>query len=57
MEMKEFSTECVIYLEVHNCVVCFTGHATPFIQTDYTSLKKIIYTLQNLIFGNESQVC
>lgn len=33
--MKEFSTGSVIYLEVHNCVVRFTGHATPLIQTSW----------------------
>lgn len=38
-------------------VVCFSGHATPLIQTGYTSLQKIIYTLKNLIFGSESQAC
>lgn len=42
-------------LEVHNYVVCSPGYATPLIQTDSISLQKIIHTLQNLIFGNESQ--
>lgn len=54
MEMKEFNTGDVIYLEVHNYAVCFPSYAIPPIQIHSITLQEIIYAQQNLIVNNKS---
>lgn len=52
--MKESNTRDIMYLDVHNYIVFFPGYATHLIQTDYTSLQKKPYTLQNLVMKAKS---